>query len=487
MGELDLNWLVLAPALTLLIAASVALIVALYVRSSQIPALLSFAGLGVATAFTLRLFAQAQEGAALSAFGLRYVADVPALAVTLIILLATALSILLSYNYLRRTGLEHPEYYPLMLLASCGGVVLVSAGDLITMLLGLEIMSLAIYVLTTWSQERRESEEAGMKYFLLGAFASAFLIYGIAFLYGATGQFIFTAIAAAVFAPEFDQTWLALLGAMILLAGLAFKVALAPFHQWAPDVYTGAPTPVVAFMGVIVKAAAFAAILRVFAVVFADLPAAIFDALAVLVALTLIVANFSALLQRGVKRLLGYSAVAHGGYLGLAVLAADTVGVPALVYYLLAYTFMSIGAFAVLVLVSDEQDKGDELERFAGLGRTRPYLAAAMTLFMLSLTGIPLTAGFIGKVLVFQAAIQAGYLLLAVIGILTSVVAAWYYFRIVFAMYFRESEHEPRRHEDKGATAVVALAVIGTLLFGLLPGWWYGLLQVGQQLLAVSP
>ena len=478
-GDLDVNWLTLAPPITLLVTASVALIAALFLRSSKPIAWLSLAGLFITALFTSRLHQEVQVEPVLSSFGLRYLADGPAIAFIVVILLGATLAVMLSYDYLRRTGLEHPEYYPLMLLSACGAVVLASAGDLVTLILGLEIMSLPVYVLSAWRQKSRESEEAGLKYFLMGAFATAILIYGTALVYGATGHFTFDAISAALFAEDFDQHLLATLGGMLVLAGLAFKVALAPFHQWAPDVYTGAPNPVVAFMSVVVKAAAFAALLRMFAVVYPDLSEHVYVVLAVLIAVTLVIANASALAQRGVKRMLGYSAVAHAGYLGLAVLAADTVGVQAAGFYLFAYAFMNIGAFAVLTLISDASDHGDDIDRFAGLASTRPFLAAAMAVFMLSLAGIPLTAGFIGKVMVFQAAIAAGYVVLTVLAILTSVIAVWYYFRVVGSMYFQEPEYKlPSRH-DPLASAVVAIAALGTLLFGILPGWWISVLWVG--------
>jgi len=482
----EINWPVLAPALTLLTTASAALLVALFVKSSKPVAVLSLVGLAVAAAFNLPLFVQSRAGATLSSFGLSYLADLPSTAFTFIILLGTALAIALSWDYLQRSGLEQPEYYPLLLLSATGAVVVAAAGDLITLILGLEIMSLAVYVLSTWRTHAKESEEAGMKYFLLGAFASAFFIYGIALTFGATGSFVFSEIAAALAADGFDQLWLASLGGLMLLVGLGFKIALAPFHQWAPDVYTGAPTPVTAFMSVVVKTAVVAALIRVFATIFPELAPLLTQAFAVLIAVTLIVANFGALMQRGVKRLLAYSAVAHAGYLGLAVLAASDAGMRAAIWYLLAYTLMNMGAFAVLTLLTDKNDHGDAIERFNGLGRTRPWLAVALTIFLLSLAGIPPLAGFVAKIFVFTAAITAGYVALAVLAIVTSVVAAFYYFGVVRAMYFREAEYDPPQPFSRATQAVVAVAAIGTVLLGLLPGWWYELITIGQGLLSVA-
>lgn len=481
---MDINWLTFSPPLALLVTASVGVILGLNFKSSKPGAILALLGVGVATALNASLFARSSAGEAFSSFGLRYLADQPALAFNFLILLGTALTILVSYDYLERTELGHPEYYPLILLSATGGMVMAAAGDLVTLLLGLEILSLAVYVLSAWRQNARESEEAGMKYFLLGAFASAFLIYGIALMYGATGHFTYFQIAEVVATPGFDQGLLATLGGAFILGGLAFKAAFAPFHQWSPDVYTGAPTSVTTYMSVVVKAAAFAALLRVFVLVYPDLGDVLTQIFAVLVALTLVAGNFAALLQRGVKRLLAYSAVAHAGYLGLAVLAAGEAGVQAALWYLTAYTFMNVGAFAVLTLISDKNDHGDDLDRFAGLGQKRPWLAAMMTLFLLSLAGIPPLAGFIGKILVFQAAIQAGYITLAVIAILTSVVAVIYYFRVISYMYFRAPEYEPLDVRSRMTGVAIGVAALGTVALGLLPGWWYGLLGAGMGLLA---
>jgi NADH-quinone oxidoreductase subunit N len=266
----------------------------------------------------------------------------------------------------------------------------------------------------------------------------------------------------------------------MILAGLGFKVAFAPFHQWAPDVYTGAPTPVTAFMSVVVKAAAFAALLRFTSLLLPALPGLVTTLLVIMIALTLLIGNLGALLQNGLKRMLAYSAVAHAGYLGLAVLAVSATGVRAAIWYMTAYALMNAGAFAVLTLLTDKNDKGDALERFAGLGYTRPGLAAALSIFLLSLAGIPLFAGFVGKVLVFQAAIDAGYIALAVLGILTSVVAVVYYIRPIAYMYFRESEYEPLQVESSMTRWAIGAAAALTVLLGIFPGWWYGILALGR-------
>ena len=481
-GITDLSWAALSPALSLFATAILCIIFALLERDSRMTAGASLVGIILAFLFNLNLFASGDvTGGYTSSFGLQFLSDLPALGFNFVILIGTALAVLISYDYLKRTNLEHPEYYPLILLSACGAIIMASAGDMIVLVLGLEIMSLAVYVLSAWRQNARESEEAGMKYFLLGAFASAFLIYGIALMYGATGSFGYTDIALAL---QADVGLYAALGGMLILVGLAFKVAFAPFHQWAPDVYTGAPTSVTAFMSVVVKAAAFAALFRIVSQFIGELPFYFSQVLVVLIVLTLVIANLSALLQQGLKRMLAYSAVAHAGYLGLALLAADTVGMHAAIWYLSAYAFMNAGAFAVLTLVTDNNDYGDSLERLAGLGRTRPGLAMALTIFLLSLAGIPLFAGFVGKILVFQAAISAGYLGLAILGIITSIVAVVYYIRPVAYMYFRDPEYQHLEHRSRATGLAIMIAAVGTILLGIFPGWWYGLLELGQRVVA---
>ena len=483
----DLSWLAVAPVVTLLVTAAIALLSALSVRESRATGALALVGLVVAAVFAAVLLIDSRT-APTTAFGLRWLADGPAAALSLVILAGAVLAVLISWDYLRPAGLDQPEYYPLMLLSTLGALVMVHAGDLIVLLLGLEILSLPVYALSAWRQGDRASEEAGMKYFLLGAFASAFLVYGIALSYGATGAFHYAGIAAALAdgAPP-----LMLLGGALVLVGLGFKASLAPFHQWAPDAYTGAPTSVTSYMSVVVKTAAFGALVRVFALAWPDALAELDVALAVLVALTLLAGNFAALLQSSVKRMLAYSAVAHAGYLGLAVLAAGSPGVAgdlgtqAITWYLLAYTVMNAGAFAVLSLVAGPADRNDAIDHWRGLGRRRPGLAIAMTLFLLSLAGIPPLAGFTGKMLVFQAAIQSGWISLAVLAIVTSVVAMVYYFRLVSAMWFGDGG-ERAIVRSPATRWAIGLAAFGTVALGLFPNLWFALIEGGQVLLARS-
>ena len=476
---MDINWLAFSPPLVLLITASIGVIAGIGFKSTRPVAWLSLAGVVLALVLNASLLGRAEP---LTAFGLRYLADTGALAFNALILLATALALLMAFDPVERSLGGH-EYYPLLLLSATGAMVMAAAGDFITLLLGLEILSLAVYVLSAWRTGSADSEEAGMKYFLLGAFASAFLIYGIALLYGATGQLTFVGVVQQL---QQGPSALATLGGAFVLGGLAFKAAFVPFHQWSPDVYLGAPTPVTAFMSVVVKAAAFAALLRVFGLIYPDLSGFLTQLLVVLVALTLVVGNFAALVQKSLKGLLAYSAVAHAGYLGLALLGANNGGMQAAIWYLSAYTFMNIGAFAVLSLLTGDDEKRDDLEQLAGLGRTRPRLALALSIFLLSLAGIPPLAGFVGKLLVFQAALQAGYYALAIIAILSSIVAAYYYLRLIARMYFGPAGDAPLRAGERVGDVstttglAIGIAAVLTVVFGLFPGWWYGMLQAGQ-------
>jgi len=468
----------LIPPITLIAFAAITLLAGVFSRESRGLGPLALMGVLGAIVFKFFLWRDALSvGLSTSTLQGAYLGDAISYGFGFVILLGAGLSIVLADAHAERLKLDHPELFPLLLLATAGALVMVAAGDFVTLILGLEIMSLAVYVLAAWREGSRSGEESGMKYFLLGAFASAILIYGMALTFGATGRFDFAGIAAAVLAPDFAAHGLLLLGALFVVVGLSFKVAFAPFHQWAPDVYSGAPTPVTAFMSVVVKAAAFGALLRVAGTLLGAFDTGIFaevlpGVLVVLIAATLIVGNTGALLQRSVKRMLAYSAVAHAGYLGLAVLAGGDLGMRAAGFYLFAYTLTTLMAFAVLLSLMGDDDGGDQLEGLAGLGRRRPWLAGGLALAMLSLAGFPPTAGFIGKILVFGAAIGQGYVALAVLAIITSVVAIVFYTRVVLSMFLGEGDGSrlPLRRVGVRTAAVLALGALGTIVFGLLPG-----------------
>jgi NADH-quinone oxidoreductase subunit N len=473
----------LVPLLVLLATAAVTLLVGVFARGAVPLGGMAVAGVAIALGFVVAGFLAGVAGEPVPrTLGGAFLGDGLSGALSIVILLGSGLTMLGAAAHARRMRLDHPELFPLLLLATLGALVLVSAGDLIVLLLGLEIMSLAVYVLSAWREGSRTGEEAGLKYFLLGAFGSAILVYGIALTYGATGRFDLVGIAAAGAAPGFASGGLLLLGAGFLLVGLAFKVGFVPFHQWLPDVYTGAPTPVTAFMSVVVKTAAFGALVRVASGLTGGLGAGAYGEafttlLAVVVGTTLVLGNTGALLQSGLKRLLAYSSIAHAGYVGLAVLAGGADGARAVATYLLMYTVTNVLALGVLNAVMGDDDQGDRLERLAGLGRRQPGMAAGLTLALVSLAGFPPLAGFVGKVAVFQSAIASGYVVLAAIGIASAIVAVVYYGRVVVTLYLHDPDHAAVRvHRTAGSTVALALAALGVVLLGLFPGWWLELL-----------
>jgi NADH-quinone oxidoreductase subunit N len=347
-------------------------------------------------------------------------------------------AVLLSASYLRENELERGEYYALLLFSVVGMLGLVSSLELVSIFVALEIMSIALYGLAGLRRSRVESQESALKYFVTGSFSSAFFLYGVALVYGVTGSTSLDLIARRLAAITPEQTSLAILGTAMLMVGFAFKVAAVPFHMWAPDVYEGAPTPVTGFMAAGVKAAAFGALLRVFGYALPSLADHWQPLVAVLAAITMVVGNFAALAQRSLKRMLAYSSVAHAGYLLTALVAAPGLAAEAMLFYLVAYAAVNLGAFGVISALSRGGREPIGWPDLAGLSEGRPALAAALTVFLVSLTGIPVTAGFVGKFYLFNAAVAAGWVWLATVGVLMSVVSAYYYLRVVVAMYMTE-------------------------------------------------
>ncbi|WP_045233549.1 NADH-quinone oxidoreductase subunit N [Deinococcus pimensis] len=426
-------------------------------------------------------------GANATAFGGSLRADNPALGFGLVVIVGAVVTLLASMDQLPRVRMNFPEFDAMLLYAVTGMLLIAFAGDLIVLLIGLEIMSLAGYVMATLYGSRR-SEESGMKYFLLGSVGSAILIYGIALTFGATGSLSLAGIREAVSAQNFANTPLLIAGALMMLAGFGFKVALVPFHQWTPDVYHGAPTVVTLFLSTVVKVAAFAGLLRVFGGAF-PVERAWEGVAEVLVALTLIVGNTAALVQRNFKRLLAYSAVAHTGFLGLALLAEPARGGAALVFYLLAYTLMTAGALAVLALIQPDEG-GVENADLRGLYYRQPGLALALAACLASLAGLPPFAGFFGKYLVFQAAFQAGHVGITVLAAMTSVVALVYYLRPAALMFMpaEGSAAAVRPAVRVGTFTGVALGVcvVGIVLLGVLPGLVYNVFDAPAQWVLAS-
>lgn len=390
----------------------------------------------------------------------------------IIFLLAAGLTILISDDYLKREGYPVGEYYPLILFTTAGAMWMASGTDLMTIFLGLEVLSVSLYVLAGFFRGQTRSNEAGLKYFLLGAFSTGFLLYGIALIYGVAGTTNVADIGMYLSArPELLTNPMTLAGVGLLSIGFLFKIAAAPFHMWTPDVYEGAPTPITAFMSAGPKAAAFAAFLRVFFLGLPGLKAEWSAMLWVLAVLTMIIGNVIAINQTNIKRMLAYSSIAHAGYAMVGMVAANQIGVSGILFYMVAYTFMNIGAFGVLVLAGKKGEENLTLEGMAGFGYKRPFLGVAMSLFLISLMGIPPTAGFAGKFYIFAGAVNAGYIWLAVIGVLNSAVSLYYYLRVMVTMYFKDPTEDfgwVKMHA--GATISIVLAIIGVLYLGIIPG-----------------
>ncbi|MDE2818187.1 MAG: NADH-quinone oxidoreductase subunit N [Chloroflexota bacterium] len=448
---------------------------------------LACVGLGISFAANLFVYSPA-ESEQIALYGM-FVADAFTGFLNVVILVATLIAILMSWDYLNRADIHRGEYYVLALLSSAGAMFMVGANDLIIIFVALELLSIPLYILAAFRSIKNDgsdlalkSEESGMKYFILGAFSSAFLVFGSALVYGATGTTnipeIFS-LAGGIAGNVSSAAFYLIIGAALLFVGLGFKVAVVPFHMWTPDVYEGAPTPVTAFMSVTAKIGGFAAMLRLLVTGLASLvivdgePVAWQATVSLVAVLTLVLGNFVAISQRNLKRMLAYSSIAHAGYILVAVAATGTAGVAdaatqSALVYMLAYMFTNLGAFAVVMSIEREDGSGGNIEDITGLARSRPLMAMAMTIFMLSLTGIPLTAGFLGKFMVFASAVQAGLYGLAIIGVLTSVVSAFYYMRVVVNMYLRDSSGDLQPALETSAVRwAINIALAGTMVFGV--------------------
>lgn len=399
------------------------------------------------------------------------------------ILLATVVGLvgLLASDYLKRESLDGPEFYVLMMLSASGGIIMASANDLIVMFLGLEILSLAVYVLASIHARRIESQEAGMKYFLLGALSSAIFLYGIALTYGAIGTTNLVDIKEFLATTVVADDALLFAGLALLLVGFSFKVAAAPFHSWAPDVYQGSPTPVASFMASVVKTAAFAGLLRVLYVAFGDYRSDWQPIVYFLAITTLVVGSFLAIVQTDVKRMLAYSSVSHAGFLLIGVQAANPEGTASVLFYLTAYSFMAVGSFTVVTLVAGVGDERTGLGDLKGLSRTRPKLAIALTIFLLGQAGVPFTSGFFAKFYVIESAIEARSFPLAIVAMLVAVVAAFLYLRIMVSVWLDSDEDSSSNYvaelsnsneglEVSSGVAAVLIVTLGfTIIFGIWP------------------
>ncbi|MBZ5577803.1 MAG: NADH-quinone oxidoreductase subunit N [Acidobacteriia bacterium] len=426
--------------------------------------------LGLAAALVASVYAFRDPG---PAFGGMLMVDGFATFFRVLVIGVGILTILPSYRFLARHDAETSEYHALLLYSIAGQCLMVSANELIMIFLGLEISSIASYILAGYLRDDKRANESALKYFLLGSFATGFFLYGVAFIYGSTGTVNLTSVHAALTGPNAPSPVFVGVAAALMFVGLAFKVSAAPFQVWAPDVYQGAPTPVTAFLSAGPKAAAFAIFLRIFMTSFQPIangwePLVWGSAL-----LSMTIGNFAALLQSNVKRLLAYSSIAHAGYVLVALTARSDVGTAAAMFYLAAYAFMNVGAFAVVSHLSGRGERYQNVDDFAGLGQKQPLTAAMLTIFLLSLIGVPLTGGFFGKFYIFKAALESHLVWLTVLGLLNSAVAAYYYLRLLVMMYMHEPSEAATNAEPLsfGLSAALILPALGTLVLGIFPSW----------------
>jgi len=387
-----------------------------------------------------------------------------------LVLIATALVVLFSVRFLEEGGYRAAEYFALLLLASSGMLFMASGYTLLTIWISLETMALASYVLAGYFKRHRRSNEAALKYFILGALSSGILLYGISLLYGAAGTVQLHELSQNLGKALAGGNRLVVVGWLLLAAGLFFKVSAVPFHVWTPDVYVGAPTPVTAYLAVASKAASFAILLRIFYEGLGSIRVEWQTVVALVAAATMIWGNVAALTQDNVKRMLAYSSIAHAGYVLIGVLAVSEIGLWSVLFYLLAYTFITLGAFGTVILLERREYAGETCADYAGLAQRSRFLAAMMLIFLIALTGIPPTGGFFGKVYLFAAAVQAGWTWVAVIGVLTSAVSLYYYFRIVVYMYLVDAKPgTPAPLRAPALVGAIAFCALATLVLGLYP------------------
>ncbi len=475
----DLNLRVIAPALIVAVSALIVLLGELVTPASRKRWLgyASLLGLVLAALAAVSLW-----GSNTAAFRGMVIADNFGLFLTLVIAIGAILSVLLSIDFIRVQGIEQGEFYVLLLASVAGMIIMATATDLIIIFLGLELLSLPLYILAAFQRENARSLEAGLKYFLLGAFSSAFFLYGIALVYGSTGTTQLTAqfrIIRTGSSPS-ELGDMLLIGYGLLLAGFAFKVALVPFHWWTPDVYEGAPTVVTGFMSVAVKTAAFGAFFRAFLIAAPPLIVDLRIGLAVVAVLTMTLGNVAALLQSNIKRMLAYSSIAHAGYILIALVAAGSNGSSSALFYLLAYTVTNLGAFGAVIALSDGQRERVDLSDFGGAAREHPLVALGLAVCLLSLAGFPPFAGFVGKFLIFGAAVENGWTWLAVVGVLNSLISVYFYLRPVVQMYM----NDPAPGWDKVRVAplvglALLLAVVGVVALGVMPSPAIAFAQIG--------
>jgi NADH-quinone oxidoreductase subunit N len=461
---------VILPLTILTVWACVLLLVDLLIPKDKkwITAMLAAFGLAITLSFTI-----AQVGRpAVTGFSGMVAQDGFSTFLNALQLISGLFGVALAFGYVKRMGIERGEYYILLLFSVVGMMLMAQAADLIVVFLALELLSIPLYVLAAFNRKMVTSEEAGIKYFLLGAFSTGFVVYGITLVFGATGTTSLTGILASV--PS--SVLLLTIGAALILVGFGFKVAAVPFHMWTPDVYQGAPTSVTAFMAAGAKIAGFAALLRVFSTAFSSLAVDLTPILWALAAATMIVGNLLAISQTDIKRMLAYSSIAHAGYILMAFVPygnpdVAAVSISAGLFYLVAYAVSNFGTWAVVIAIEKQEGKGLDISDYAGVGRKYPALAAAMTIFMLSLVGFPPTLGMVGKFYLFRAVLDGGFVWLAIIGVVTSLISAYYYLRVVVNMYMRDGE--PTVEREFWLSFTWGAAALVTVIVSFMPQWLF--------------
>ena len=443
------------PEIAITISATVLLILELIFKNKGVLAFIA-----VATAAVVLYTIPSSHG---ETFGGMFISDTYSTYFKLIFIINLVLTVLISLRYIQRQKAEYGEYYSLLLFATAGMMLMASAKDLIILYLGLELMALSTYILAGIKRHDIKSNEAAIKYFLLGAFSSALLLYGISLIYGMTTTTDIYKIAEHLKTTELTTTLL--LSMILIMVAFSFKIAAAPFHMWAPDVYEGAPTSITAFMSVGPKSAGFAVMGRVFYTAFQGIQADWTPILIGIAILTMAVGNILALVQTNIKRMLAYSSIAHAGYMLIGIIPGTQESMSAMMVYMLIYAFMNIGAFAIVILL----EKGEELSDYEGLSKSHPLVAALMLIFMFSLTGIPPTAGFIGKFNLFMAAIKAGYAWLVVIAVIFSAISAYYYLRVVMNMYMKEMKQESAIAPSPSLGLAIFITALMVFVIGIMP------------------
>ncbi|HEX5773872.1 MAG TPA: NADH-quinone oxidoreductase subunit N [Geomobilimonas sp.] len=475
-----INFAAIMPETILSIVAMVLLLLNVFVPGEQKAYLAYLSFIGIVVAFFSVVSGWDAPLALQEGFNGSVLQDNFSLFFKAIFLVSAGLAVLISDHYMVKEECNHGELYPLILFATAGMMLMASGTDLMTIFLGLEVLSVSLYVLAGFNRSDIKSNEAGLKYFLLGAFSTGFLLYGMALTYGATGTTKIAKIAAvAAQDGALASNPMFVVGMLLMAVGFSFKIAAAPFHMWTPDVYEGAPTPMTAFMSAGPKAAGFAAFIRVLVVAMPTLKADWSDLLWILAVLTMTVGNIIALSQNNIKRMLAYSSIAHAGYALVGFAAGNGEGTAGILFYMLSYAFMNIGAFAIIILVGKKGEPNNNVEDYAGFGVKHPVLAMIMTLFLFSLAGMPPTAGFVGKFYLFSAALKSGYVWLVVIGVLNSAASVYYYLRVMVYMYMKDPVEEFDWMKLSPAVLLsITISVVGVIVPGVVPSI---ILQLAQK------